>query len=53
MVRGIGDVKLKKLLKRWPTKPKLKSASMEELMEELKIKEETARELMAVIAELQ
>lgn len=51
-VKGIGDVKLKKLLKRWPTKPKLKSATAQELMEELKIKEETAKELMAVIADL-
>lgn len=51
-VKGIGDVKLKKLLKRWPTKPKLKSATAQELMEELKIKEETAKELMTVIADL-
>ena len=42
-VKGIGDVKLKKLLSRWPTKPKLKAASAEELKEELKINDETVR----------
>ena len=51
-VKGIGDVKLKKLLKRWPTKPKLKTATAEELMAELKINEETAKALMEVIAGL-
>ncbi|MDY2712079.1 MAG: excinuclease ABC subunit UvrC [Candidatus Faecivivens sp.] len=51
-VKGIGDVKLKKLLSRWPTKPKMKAASAEELMEELKINEETAKALMQAIADL-
>lgn len=51
-VKGIGDVKLKKLLKRWPTKPKLKTATAQELMDELKINEETAKALMEVIAGL-
>ena len=51
-VKGIGDVKLKKLLSRWPTKPKLKAASAEELKEELKINDETVRALMEKIGEL-
>ena len=51
-VRGIGDVKLKKLMAKWPTKPKMKAATAQELMDELKINEQTAKDLMDVIAEL-
>ncbi len=51
-VRGIGDVKLKKLMTKWPTKPKMKAATAQELMDELKINEQTAKDLMDVIAEL-
>lgn len=51
-VKGIGDAKVKALMKEFRTKKRLKEASPDELRQVAKISEETAAELYRVIQEL-
>ncbi len=51
-VKGIGEAKVKALMKEFRTKKRLKEASSDELQQVAKISEETAGELYRVIQEL-
>ena len=51
-VKGIGEAKVKALMKEFRTKKRLKEASPDELQQVAKISEETAGELYRAIQEL-